>query len=87
MIDDRVRDACTAEDETPDVWLRAECVLKSHEELHDLEDYQGGVARWCPGCGDNAILAAVQRLCATSSCPREHRVRLGIGCAAGSPTT
>ena len=28
-----------------------------------LEDYQGGVPRWCTGCGDNAILAAVQRLC------------------------
>ena len=40
-----------------------DCVLKLHEEHHELEDYQGGVPRWCTGCGDNAILAAVQRLC------------------------
>ena len=34
-----------------------QCLIKLHEEHHDLEDYQGGVPRWCSGCGDNAILA------------------------------
>jgi len=40
-----------------------ECMIKLYEERHELEDYQSGVPRWCTGCGDNAILAAVQRLC------------------------
>ena len=54
------------------------CVIKLHEEHHDLEDYQGGVPRWCSGCGDNAILAAVQRLCRDEElAPGEHRVRVG----------
>ena len=39
-----------------------QCLLQLHEEHHALEDYQGGVPRWCSGCGDNAILAAVQRM-------------------------
>ena len=24
-----------------------QCVIKLHEEHHALEDYQGGVPRWC----------------------------------------
>src|SRR5512144_3350928 len=40
-----------------------QCLIKLHEAHHDLEDYEGGVPRWCSGCGDNAILSAVQRLC------------------------
>ena len=39
------------------------CLLRMYEEHHNLEDYQGGVPRWCTGCGDNAILTAMQRLC------------------------
>ena len=35
-----------------------ESMIKLYEERHELEDYQGGVPRWCTGCGDNAILAA-----------------------------
>ena len=33
------------------------------EQRYTLEDYQSGVTRWCKGCGDNAILTAVQRMC------------------------
>jgi len=40
-----------------------QCMLHLQDEHHTLEDYEGGVPRWCNGCGDNAILAAVQRLC------------------------
>jgi 2-oxoglutarate ferredoxin oxidoreductase subunit beta len=40
-----------------------ECLLQMSDERFELEDYQSGVPRWCTGCGDNAILAAVQRLC------------------------
>ena len=28
----------------------------------DLSEYEGPVARWCPGCGDHAILSSAQRL-------------------------
>ena len=36
-----------------------ECLLRLHDEHHELEDYQSGVPRWCTGCGDNAILASI----------------------------
>ena len=42
--------------------------------------------RWCPGCGDYAILKAVQRLLADLQAPRERTVFVsGIGCAARFP--
>ena len=42
--------------------------------------------RWCPGCGDYAILKAVQRSLAEIGVPREKVVFVsGIGCAARFP--
>ena len=42
--------------------------------------------RWCPGCGDYAILAAVQGLLPELGIPRERIVFIsGIGCAARFP--
>jgi len=42
--------------------------------------------RWCPGCGDYAILAAVQQFMPTLGVPRENIVFIsGIGCAARLP--
>ncbi|HEY3220576.1 MAG TPA: 2-oxoacid:ferredoxin oxidoreductase subunit beta [Gemmatimonadales bacterium] len=42
--------------------------------------------RWCPGCGDYAILKAVQRACAEMGVQRERTVFVsGIGCAARFP--
>ncbi|MEM7392921.1 MAG: 2-oxoacid:ferredoxin oxidoreductase subunit beta [Verrucomicrobiota bacterium] len=42
--------------------------------------------RWCPGCGDYAILAAVQRFLPELDTPKENHVFLsGIGCAARFP--
>ena len=42
--------------------------------------------RWCPGCGDYAILAAVQKVLPELGIPREkHRLRLGIGCSSRFP--
>jgi 2-oxoglutarate/2-oxoacid ferredoxin oxidoreductase subunit beta len=62
------------------------CVIKLHEEHHDLEDYQGGVPRWCNGCGDNAILAAMQRLCSDEALAPENTVFVsGIGCSSRLP--
>ena len=42
--------------------------------------------RWCPGCGDYAILAAVQSFLPELGIPRENIVFIsGIGCAARFP--
>jgi 2-oxoglutarate/2-oxoacid ferredoxin oxidoreductase subunit beta len=42
--------------------------------------------RWCPGCGDYAILATVQRLMPDLGVPKENIVFVsGIGCAARFP--
>jgi 2-oxoglutarate ferredoxin oxidoreductase subunit beta len=42
--------------------------------------------RWCPGCGDYAILAAVQQFMPELAIPRERIVFIsGIGCAARFP--
>jgi len=63
-----------------------ECLLRMVEEHHELEDYQGGVPRWCTGCGDNAILAAVQRLCRDENLRPEKTVFVsGIGCSSRFP--
>jgi 2-oxoglutarate ferredoxin oxidoreductase subunit beta len=63
-----------------------ECLLRMYEEHHSLEDYQSGVPRWCNGCGDNAILAAVQRLCRDNDLPPERTVFVsGIGCSSRLP--
>lgn len=38
--------------------------------------------RWCPGCGDYAVLAAIQSVMPDLGVPRERIVFVsGIGCA------
>jgi 2-oxoglutarate ferredoxin oxidoreductase subunit beta len=50
----------------------------------DLESDQD--VRWCPGCGDYAILATVQRTLATLGIRRENTVFIsGIGCSSRFP--
>jgi len=62
------------------------CLHHLFEEHHVLEDYQGGVPRWCKGCGDNAILAAMQRLCRDEALRPEKTVFVsGIGCSSRLP--
>lgn len=62
------------------------CLLRLDDEHHAIEDYQRGVSRWCTGCGDNAILAAVQRLCRDEQLPPEKTVFVsGIGCSSRFP--
>jgi 2-oxoglutarate ferredoxin oxidoreductase subunit beta len=57
-----------------------------YDQHHELEDYQSGVPRWCTGCGDNAILAAVQRLCRDEDLRPEKTVFVsGIGCSSRFP--
>ena len=64
----------------------AECLLAATSEPHDLADYQAGVPRWCKGCGDHAILAALQRLCRDENLQPERMIFVsGIGCASRLP--
>jgi 2-oxoglutarate/2-oxoacid ferredoxin oxidoreductase subunit beta len=66
--------------------MATECLLELCEQRFELEDYQGGVPRWCTGCGDNAILAAVQRLCRDEGLRPEKTVFVsGIGCSSRFP--
>jgi 2-oxoglutarate ferredoxin oxidoreductase subunit beta len=61
-------------------------LLKLYDEQHALEDYQQGVPRWCTGCGNNAILTALQRLCRDEQLRPEHTVFVsGIGCSSRLP--
>ncbi|MDP6088285.1 MAG: 2-oxoacid:ferredoxin oxidoreductase subunit beta [Nitrospinota bacterium] len=51
------------------------------------KDFQADqTVRWCPGCGDYAILAQIQKLLPELDIPRENFVFAGgIGCAARFP--
>jgi 2-oxoglutarate/2-oxoacid ferredoxin oxidoreductase subunit beta len=67
-------DLQSASQATPTVKLTAKD-FKSDQEV-----------RWCPGCGDYAILAAVQSFMPELELPRERIVFVsGIGCAARFP--
>ena len=69
-----------------DLMSPTECLLQMCDEHFELEDYKAGVPRWCTGCGDNAILAAVQRLCRDESLRPEKTVFVsGIGCSSRFP--
>ena len=56
------------------------------EDAFIVNDYEGAVSRWCHGCGDNGILASLQKLCAEEQLPPEKTVFVsGIGCASRLP--
>jgi 2-oxoglutarate ferredoxin oxidoreductase subunit beta len=63
-----------------------ECLLRLYEEHRAVEDYQQGVPRWCTGCGNNAVLATLQRLCRDEQLRPEKTVFVsGIGCSSRLP--
>ena len=63
-----------------------ECLLEMYDERRSVEDYQKGVPRWCTGCGDNAILASVQRLLRDEGLRPDKTVFVsGIGCSSRFP--
>lgn len=56
------------------------------DRVFEMEDYQGQLARWCPGCGDFAVLAAVERLLESEQLAPEKTVFVsGIGCSSRFP--
>ncbi|HUF08539.1 MAG TPA: thiamine pyrophosphate-dependent enzyme, partial [Rhodothermales bacterium] len=67
--------------------LNGQCfLLDVDQEYYDLETYQSAAPRWCPGCGDHAILTAVQKLCRDEQLPPEKTVFVaGIGCGSRFP--
>ncbi len=51
-----------------------------------LQDYCSAMPRWCPGCGDHAVLNSVQRLARDERLRPERTVVVsGIGCASRFP--
>lgn len=66
--------------------LKGDWSLDVPPRYFTLEDYEGGVARWCPGCGDLAVLTAVQRICRDEQLAPEKTVAVsGIGCSSRFP--
>ncbi len=56
------------------------------DRTFEMEDYQGAIARWCPGCGDHSILTAAQRLLEEEQLKPEETVFVsGIGCSSRFP--
>jgi 2-oxoglutarate ferredoxin oxidoreductase subunit beta len=51
-----------------------------------LADFESGLPRWCPGCGDHGVLTAAQRLLAEEGLTPERTVFVsGIGCSSRFP--
>ncbi|HWO90107.1 MAG TPA: thiamine pyrophosphate-dependent enzyme [Gemmatimonadales bacterium] len=56
------------------------------DRLLTIDDYASATPRWCPGCGDHAVLTAVERLLEAEQLPRESTVFVsGIGCSSRFP--
>jgi len=66
--------------------LKTDWFEEASPRYYSVGDYEGGTARWCPGCGDHAVLTAVQRLCRDEQLEPEKTVFVsGIGCASRFP--
>jgi 2-oxoglutarate ferredoxin oxidoreductase subunit beta len=66
--------------------LKTDWVDEENPRYYTLSDYEGVTARWCPGCGDHAVLTAVQKLCRDEQLPPEKSVFVsGIGCSSRLP--
>jgi 2-oxoglutarate/2-oxoacid ferredoxin oxidoreductase subunit beta len=56
------------------------------DRVFGMGDYESAVPRWCPGCGDHAVLTAVQRLLTAEQLVPEQTVFVsGIGCSSRFP--
>jgi len=61
-------------------------LLDDDEREFALGDYEGAVARWCPGCGDHSVLTAVEKLLVAEQLKPEQTVFVsGIGCSSRFP--
>lgn len=61
-------------------------ILDEDEREFALGDYEGAVARWCPGCGDHSVLTSVEKLLVAEQLKPEQTVFVsGIGCSSRFP--
>ncbi|MGB5737061.1 MAG: thiamine pyrophosphate-dependent enzyme [Thiohalocapsa sp.] len=66
--------------------LKADWSLEVFDRYFTMGDYAGGEARWCPGCGDHAVLSAAQRVLRDEQQRPEKSVCVsGIGCSSRMP--
>jgi 2-oxoglutarate/2-oxoacid ferredoxin oxidoreductase subunit beta len=67
--------------------LRALTLVPHTDERQSMKDFKSDQeVRWCPGCGDYAILAAFQSFLPELEVPRENLVIIsGIGCSSRLP--
>lgn len=66
--------------------LKADWSLEVFDRYFTMGDYAGGEARWCPGCGDHAVLNAAQRVLRDEQQKPELSVCVsGIGCSSRMP--
>ena len=65
----------------------SQCMLRMVETDYKLADYQSDIQpRWCVGCGDTAILTAMQKLMRDEQLAPEKTVAVsGIGCSSRLP--
>jgi 2-oxoglutarate ferredoxin oxidoreductase subunit beta len=62
------------------------CVPQDDDREYVLGDYEGPVARWCPGCGDHSILTSVEKLLVAEQLKPEQTMFVsGIGCSSRFP--
>ena len=60
--------------------------IEEDDRYLSMADYEGAIARWCSGCGDHAVLTAVQRLLEAEQLAPEKTVFVsGIGCSSRFP--
>jgi 2-oxoglutarate/2-oxoacid ferredoxin oxidoreductase subunit beta len=56
------------------------------DQVFALGDYEAALPRWCPGCGDHGVLAAMQRLLVAEQLQPDQTVFVsGIGCSSRFP--
>jgi len=66
--------------------LKADWSLDVFDRYFTLGDYAGGEARWCPGCGDFAVLNSTHRVLRDAQMEPEKTVFVsGIGCSSRMP--
>jgi len=66
--------------------LKSDVALDLPSKYYSLENYEKGVARWCPGCGDHAVLTNMQRLLREKQLDPSKTVFVsGIGCSSRFP--
>ncbi|MHC5065621.1 MAG: thiamine pyrophosphate-dependent enzyme [Planctomycetota bacterium] len=66
--------------------LKSDWSLDLPHRYFTMDSYEKGPVRWCPGCGDYAVLTAVQRICRDEQIPPEQTVCVsGIGCSSRFP--